>query len=94
QVTSIQFIGSTDNMISCSGDKTVKMHRSISGDNYRSFLGETDFIYSTACTRDESLAIAGGEDGVFRVWNGTNAQILFQFNPPKTAGETVHAKAQ
>ena len=93
QVTSIHFIGATDNVVSCGGDKTVKMHRANDGGNYRNFGGMPDFVYSVACTRDEGLVIAGGEDGVLRVWNGTNAQELFKFDPPKAPGDNAQAKA-
>lgn len=93
QVTSIRYIGATDNLISCGGDKTVKMHRSNDGGNYRNFSGPTDFVYSVAVTRDEALAAAGGEDGVFRIWNGTNGQEMFKFEPPKPPAENVQASA-
>lgn len=93
QVTSIHFIGATDNIISSGGDKTVKMHRANDGGNYRNFAGMPDFVYSVACTRDEAIVVAGGEDGVFRVWNGTNAQELFKFEPPKSPADAAQAKA-
>ena len=51
-----------------------------------------DFVYATACTRDEALVIAGGEDGILRVWNGTNAQELFKFEPPKPPADNAQAK--
>ena len=92
QVTSIQYIGASDNLISCGGDKTVKMHRSNDGGNTRNFAGPTDFVYATACTRDEAIVIAGGEDGILRVWNGTNAQELFKFEPPKPPADNAQAK--
>lgn len=85
QVTAIRFIGTGDNIVSCSGDKSVKFHRANDGGNYRGFGGATDFVYAVAALRDESLVVAGGEDGVLRVWNGTNAQVLFNFEPPKPA---------
>lgn len=91
QVTSIHFIGVTDNIISGSGDKTVKMHRANDGGNYRGFSGPTDFVYSVACTRDEAVVVAGGEDGVLRVWNGTNGQVLYSFEPPKVPAENTQA---
>ena len=94
QVTSIRYIGASDNMISCSGDKTVKMHRSNDGGNYRNFGGPTDFVYAVAVTRDETIAAAGGEDGIFRIWNGTNAQELFKFEAPKPPAENVQASAK
>jgi WD40 repeat protein len=93
QVTSIQYIGASDNLISGSGDKTVKMHRSNDGGNYRTFAGPTDFVYAVAVTRDESIVAAGGEDGIFRIWNGTNAQELFKFEAPKPPVDNAQAKA-
>ena len=94
QVTSIHYIGASDNMISGSGDKTVKMHRSNDGGNYRNFAGPTDFVYSVAVTRDEAIAAAGGEDGVLRIWNGTNSQELYKFEAPKPPAENVQASAK
>ena len=83
QVTSIQFIGVGGNIVSCGGDKTVRLHQTSNGRNYRNFSGATDFMYAAAANRDESLIVAGGEDGVLRVWNGKNGQSLFTFAPPK-----------
>ncbi|HEY0981670.1 c-type cytochrome domain-containing protein [Schlesneria sp.] len=94
QVTTIQYIGASDNLISGSGDKTVKMHRSNDGGNYRNFAGSTDYVYSVAVTRDEAIAIAGGEDGVLRVWNGTNAQELYKFEPPKQPADNAQANVR
>ena len=51
-------------------------------------------VYAVAATRDESLAVAGGEDGIFRVWNGTNAQELFKFEAPKPPGDNAQANAK
>ena len=94
QVTAIKYIGASDNMISCSGDKTVKMHRSNDGGNYRNLPGPTDFVYAVAATRDEGIAAAGGEDGIFRIWNGTNAQELFKFEAPKPPAPTTQASVK
>ncbi len=94
QVTSIHYIGATDNLISGSGDKTIKMHRSNDGANYRTFAGPTDFVYAVAATRDEALVAAGGEDGIFRIWNGTNAQELFKFEAPKSPTDNAQASVK
>ncbi|GIX05566.1 MAG: hypothetical protein KatS3mg114_1435 [Planctomycetaceae bacterium] len=83
QVTSIQYIGISDNLVSGSGDKSVKFHRAGDGGNYRTFGGANDYIHATAASRDETLVVAGGEDGVLRIWNGQNGQLLFSFEPPK-----------
>lgn len=83
QVTSIQFVGTTDDIISCGGDQTVRFHRTANGQNFRNFGGGTDYMYSAAASRDEAVVVAGGEDGVFRVWNGQNGQSLMTFPPPE-----------
>jgi hypothetical protein len=67
------------------------MHRANDGGNYRNFPGAPDFVYAAAATRDEGIVLGGGEDGVLRVWNGTNAQELFKFEAPKPAGDQQQA---
>lgn len=95
QVTSITYVGVGDNLISGSGDKTVKMHRSNDGGNYRTLAGPTDFVYAVGANRDETIAVGGGEDGVFRAWNAQNGQELFKFEPPKPPGDaTAQAAAK
>lgn len=84
QVSGVHYMGATDNLISASGDKHVKMHRSNDGNNYRTFVGATDFLHAVAATRDESIVAAGGEDGVFRIWNGADGKELYKFEVPKT----------
>ena len=81
QVTSLRFVGIGDNVISCGGDKAVKYHTAGNGKNYRSFSGGTDFMYAAASSRDESYVVAGGEDGIVRIWNGKDAKLIKAFNP-------------
>ena len=38
-------------------------------------------MYASAAARDESVVVAGGEDGVLRIWNGKDGKILATFNP-------------
>jgi WD40 repeat protein len=93
QVTAIQFIGTGENVVSCGGDKTVRFHRVSNRQNYRSFSGNTDFVYSVAAMPDEKLVVAGGEDGVVRVWNGQNGQVLFNFAPPTPPADPSQTQA-
>ena len=82
QVTALKYHGTSENFISCSGDQTVGFYRSSNGQRYRSFGGATDFVYCVDASRDEKVVVAGGEDGVLRVWNGTNGQVIQTINPP------------
>ncbi|HEV8067958.1 MAG TPA: c-type cytochrome domain-containing protein [Planctomycetaceae bacterium] len=93
QVTSIQFLGTSFNIVSASGDKTVRLHQAVDGDNFRTLEGATDYLYSAAATPDESVVVAGGEDGVLRVWNGTTGKSLATFPPPKPAKDSAQASA-
>ena len=81
QVTSLRFVGIGENVISCGGDKSVRYHKTGNGQNYRSFSGGTDFMYAAASSRDETFVVAGGEDGVVRLWNGKNGKLVKAFNP-------------
>lgn len=81
QVTSLSFIGMEDEFISCSGDKRVFRHRAANGGTVREFKGSPDYVYCSATTGDGSLVVAGGEDGVLRVWNGADAKEVATFAP-------------
>jgi len=81
QVTSLRFVGIGENLISCGGDKSVRYHKAGNGQNYRSFSGGTDFMYAAASSRSEAFVVAGGEDGVVRVWNGKDGKVIKAFMP-------------
>ncbi|MEX0701437.1 MAG: c-type cytochrome domain-containing protein [Planctomycetales bacterium] len=83
EVTAISFIGVGENLVSCGGDAGIRFHRATDGQNYRNFGGASDFVFAAAASRDESLVVAGGIDGVLRVWNGANGQIQHSFEPPQ-----------
>lgn len=83
QVTSAEFVGTGDNMISCSGDKNIRFHNPSSGKNFRSFSGATDYVYGVTATDDLGTVVAGGEDGVLRVWNGNDGKLRYEVKPPQ-----------
>ena len=63
EVTSIQFIGVTDQALTSAGDSKVRLVRD-NGSDVRAFTGCSDFVYAAAATPDGSVVIAGGLDGV------------------------------
>ena len=81
EVTSISFIGITDQTLASSGDDQIRTV-SDSGEKIRSFEGGTNFMNSASITPDGKIVIAGGHDSVLRVWNGTNAEVMATFAPP------------
>jgi len=85
QVTAVDYIGVGDNIVSCGGDKNVKFHTASNGRNYRNFTGNTDYAHSVAASRDESIVVAGGEDGILRIWDGKKGSLLKAFEPVQAA---------
>ena len=81
EVTSISFIGITDQTLASSGDDQIRTV-SDTGEKIRAYEGGTDFINSASITPDGKIVIAGGHDSVLRVWNGTNAEVMVTFAPP------------
>jgi len=81
EITSISFIGATDQTLASSGDDQVRT-LSDTGEKIRSFEGGTNFINSASITPDGQIVIAGGHDSILRVWNGTNAEVIATFAPP------------
>ena len=80
-MTSLNFVGMSEEILSSSGDKRVFLHKASNGGAVREFKGNPDYVYRVASTPDGSLIVAGGEDGVLRVWNGRDAKELATFAP-------------
>ena len=83
EVTAIQFIGSTPRTIVSSGDHNLTLLSTENGNHEKSYGGANDFLYSLGVTPDGTLVAAGGQDGVLRVWNVENAQVVRSFEPGK-----------
>jgi WD40 repeat protein len=81
EVTCINFVGYSDQALAASGDSKVRLIRE-DGNDVRSFSDAKDFVESAAATPDGRIVIAGGQDSVLRVWNGTNGQLIASFPPP------------
>jgi WD40 repeat protein len=84
QVTRLMFIGATGQIVTCSGDQTVRIINVDNGGNVRNFGGSTDFLYAVGVSPDGAIVAAGGEEGVVRLYNGTNAQLVKTLVPPGT----------
>jgi WD40 repeat protein len=81
EVTSVQFVGDTDQVLASSGDGKVRLVKADGGD-VRQFPGAGGFEYAAAATRDGAVVIAGGEDGILRVWEGATGKEIVQFPVP------------
>jgi WD40 repeat protein len=80
EVTSIAFVGVTDQAVATSGDNQVRLLKE-NGEKVRSLEGATDFMNAVAATPDGTAIVAGGQDGVLRVWNGKDGKGLASLVP-------------
>ena len=83
QVTRLLFIGKTPQFVTCSGDAQVRFWNADNGGNVRNFGGNADFVYAVGVSPDGSILAAGGEEGVVRIYNGNNAQLVRTLTAPK-----------
>ncbi len=82
QVTRLVFVGKTPQFLTCSGDQIVKMWNVDNGGNVRTFTGSTDFLYAVGASPDGTVVVAGGQDGVVRLYNGANGALVKALLPP------------
>lgn len=75
-VTSIQYIGETDSIVTSCGDKLVRMHNASNGGLERNFGEIQIWPHCVACTPDRSIVAAGDASGTVTIWNGQNGQFL------------------
>ena len=77
EVTSVHFAGAAEQMITSSGDNKVRLVGTEGKD--RSFPGVADFMHSAAVSADGKTVVAGGQDGVLRVWNAADGKSVVTF---------------
>jgi WD40 repeat protein len=87
QVTRLLFRGATAEFITVSGDQTVRMWNVDNGGNIRNFGGNNDFLYAVGISPDGAVVAAGGEEGIVRLYNGANGQLVKSLLPPGVVAE-------
>jgi hypothetical protein len=82
QVTRLLFIGTTPQIVTCSGDQTVRFWNVDNGGNVRNFSGGGDFLYGVGVSPDGAVVASGGEEGIVRLYNGSNGSLIKELLPP------------
>ncbi|NLT71713.1 MAG: hypothetical protein GXX91_13620 [Verrucomicrobiaceae bacterium] len=78
EVTSLQFIGATNRIVTSSGDNRVRVVNDEGGE-VRSITGLPDFMQAVASSPDGATLLGGGEDSKLRVWNGADGKEVAVF---------------
>ena len=83
QVTRLVFVGGSKPLfVTASGDASVRLWDASNGRAMRTFGGAGDFVYAVASTPEGKVVAAGGEDGVVRLYNGTDGKVIKEMLPP------------
>ena len=80
-ITSVQYVGDTNTVISSSGDKRVRIHNGDNGGVIRTFSETESWQHQVIITPDSKVAAAADASGNVTVWNGTNGQLLVTLQP-------------
>ena len=84
EITSIRFIGLTDQAFVTTGEKKARILRVPMGNpaNVRDLAGVVDVLHAGGVSAGGGLVVAGGESGVLRVWKVSDGKLKASFYPP------------
>ncbi|HEV7406457.1 MAG TPA: c-type cytochrome domain-containing protein [Chthoniobacteraceae bacterium] len=80
EVTSVHFTDAAGTMITSSGDNKVRLVTA-DGRDVKMLPEVADFMQSAAASADGKIAVAGGQDGMLRVWSTTDGAKRGVFGP-------------
>lgn len=69
EITSLSFIADQAKMLVSSGENNVRIN-TLDGGSERNLSGAGDYSYSAAVSADGKTFVAGGQDGILRIWEG------------------------
>ena len=91
EVTSIHYIGYSDQALVSAGDPRVSII-SESGLNVRTFNGPSNYLFCSDVTPDGEIIVAGGQDSLVYVWDAEGNSIA-TFAPPAQEESQISAAA-
>ena len=78
EVTSIAFVGRSNQVVTSSADQQVRVHDASNGGQVRAIGGPAEAVYCSVVAGKTPMAFAGGQDGVLWIWQLDNGQVLQQ----------------
>ena len=82
EATAVRFAGAGATLVTSSGDSKVRL-LAADGNQVRVFPDVADFMNAVAVSADGKIVVAGGQDGVLRIWNAADGKTLVNFSPAK-----------
>ena len=80
EITGVAFL-SVEQVAASTGDPSVTVWK-VAGDKVRDYEKPAEYQQALAVTPDGQIIVAGGVDGVLRVWRGSEAKPVWTFAPP------------
>lgn len=90
EVTAVAFAGNSKKLVAASGENELRVLNE-NAERTLGLKGPTDFTYSMATSADGRWVVAGGQDGVLRVWHPDQADPTLKLEavaPVATAAAT------
>ncbi|MEX2578683.1 MAG: c-type cytochrome domain-containing protein [Verrucomicrobiales bacterium] len=84
EVSSVQYVGRSDTVLTASGDESLKLAN-------QPLPGPGTFFHAAAASADGENIVAGGKDGVLRWWKASTKKLVKEFPPPGSAEAKVAA---
>ncbi len=78
EVTAVSYMGETDHLLASCGDGTLREIKE-NGESIRNFEGSSGYLQAAVSTADSRLVLAGGQDGVMRVWESANGKLVSEY---------------
>jgi len=82
-VMSVAFAPDGNSILSGSGDGTLKLWNTNTGEIIRTFQGHTVNVYSVAFAPDGNTALSGSNDNTLKLWNVKTGEVIRTFQGHK-----------
>ena len=89
EVTSVHFLGIGTQLLLSAGDNVVKIVKE-DGAEVKKLPQTSSYMHSSSVTPNGKLAVAGGFDGVLRVWDLESGKLLYQFEALGVEGDLAN----
>jgi WD40 repeat protein len=78
EVTAVTYLGGGDSMATASGDAKLRLISS-AGAEVKQLAGAADFVHALSLSGEGRWLVAGGQDGVLRLWDVASGQVAQTF---------------